>query len=254
MKMMAEGRENSYSLLGSGQSESTKPPANDAADAAATGDRTASSEAIYGLLEAGETTRVTFCHEVGDAFEVSRLIASFANAEGGLIMFGAQPPHVVAGCNTHLVERMYEEARQYLEPEPLVSFHTLTVDGRPLAALRVGPSNALVLSAGGAFMRQGNTVVAMSANELTRRVAKYATALNAKQVAAKSAPGVQDLEPIVRATLMPLARAIVQQTEIIERLHDDLAAAARIESRAKEWITSAVVGAVVGQFMAMIFG
>ncbi len=250
MKIMVEARDNTYPLLSAGASESTRTFSNDRPAA----HQTASSQAIYQLLEAGETARLTFCREVGDAFEVSRQIASMANADGGLILFGAQPPQTIIGCNTQLVERIYQEARHYLEPEPVVSFHTLTVDGKPLAALRVASSRALVLSAGGAFVRQSNTIVAMSADALTYRAAKLATALNAKQVAAKSVPSVQDLEPLVRATLMPLARAIVQQTEIIERLHDDLAAAAKLESRAKEWIISAVVGAFVGQFMAMIFG
>ncbi len=243
MKMMAETQDTSYPMPVVAPHRSNRAQQQSASDAA-----------IYKVLETGETNRVTFCAEVGDAFEMSRQIASFANAEGGLIVFGAVPPETIMGCNTQLVERIYEEARQYLEPEPMVSFHTLQVDGKPLAALKVGPSSALVLSAGGAFVREDATIVAMSADDLTQRAAKLATSLAGKQVAAKSNATPQELEPIVRATLMPLARAIVQQTEIIERLHDDLAAAARLDSRAKEWVISAVVGAVVAQVMTMMFG
>lgn len=184
------------------------------------------------------------------------MIAGFANAEGGLIVFGAQPPGVIVGCNVHLVERVYEEARGLLEPPPPSAFHTLTVDNKPLAAIKVGKSSTLVLSAGGAFVRREDEIVAMSANDLTALATKQAETLQRSQerIAAKSPTLVREIEPIVRATVTPLARAIVQQTQIIERLHDDLATAASFESRAKEWITSAIIGAVVAQFIAMIFG
>jgi hypothetical protein len=215
-----------------------------------------SSEAIHALLAAGETARVTFAPTVGDAFEVSRMIAGFANAEGGLILFGAQPPDMLLGCNVHLAERVYEEARDLLEPDPPSAFHTLVVDGKPLAAIKVGKAQAVVLSVGGAFVRRDGELVPMSAGDLTLLATKHAALMSSSQarIAAKTAPLAREIEPIVRATVTPLARAIVQQTEIIERLHDDLAAAARFESRAKEWFISAVVGAVVAQFLAMIFG
>ena len=255
MKIMAEARDNAHSQFTS----SWREPIDESTDGepeAALPTAQAASRAIYTLLETGETTRVTFAPSVGDAFEVSRMIAGFANADGGLILFGAQPPATILGCNTQLVERMFEDAQQYLEPNPVATLHTLAVDGKPLAAIKVRRSNVLVLSAGGAFVRREGTIVPMSEGDLTLLATKQAVVLsnNRMRIAAKSLPLAQELEPIVRATVTPLARAIVQQTELIERLHDDLAAASSFENRTKEWVISAVIGALVGQFVTIIFG
>ena len=210
---------------------------------------------VHRLLRRGENSRLAFAAEVHDPVALARLIAALANTAGGCILIGVEPPATIRKYELDRAEHAYHAALKHLSPQPRTELHVVQLGQHELAIVRVGHANRLILASGGAFRRNGSQTVPLTPAEITQLALQpVESGERSSALTAKSAPASGELEMLMRATLAPLARAIAEQTRIIERLQQDLAHEVSLQNRMKEWLAGAVLGAIVGQIVASIFG
>lgn len=185
-------------------------------------------------LEQGEGQQLEFKSRIRDPSHLASIIAGFANADGGVIVVGVREPSQVVGCDPRQLRPTYEAALSRLDPQPEAELEFVTADGKQLGVIKVQPSVVLVLSEGGAFVRREERNVPMSASEIAQLYARK--------------PGVstQDIEM--------LAAAIANQTGTIQELQQALERANSLSSRAVEWAVSGIIGAILGQLLALLIG
>ena len=156
---------------------------------------------ILDLLVAGESDTLEFKTALRDPPLLARLIASFANANGGKILVGVTEPPAVVGVDERQFRRVYEAALRLLEPETISTSLRFFDggDGLKVAAVEVGKSSELVLAQGSAFVRAGSMTRPMQWTQMLQRV-----------------PPAQP-----QVTLETLAKALEKQAVHLEKLSAD---------------------------------
>lgn len=156
---------------------------------------------ILDLLFAGESERLEFKTSLREPPLLARLIASFANANGGRILVGVTEPPEVVGVDEQQFRHVYEAALRLLEPSTLLTELKFLDggDGLKVAAVDVGKSSELVLAQGSAFVRMGSMTRPMQWTQMLKRV-----------------PPTQP-----QVTLETLAKAMETQTVHLEKLSAD---------------------------------
>lgn len=110
---------------------------------------------ILELIFAGESETLELKTSVRDPQLLSKLICSFANAQGGKIVIGVKEPPEVVGVDEALTRRVYEAVRKRLVPEPNTKLSFIDTEGQRVAVIDVERSNEIVLAEGSAFVRTG---------------------------------------------------------------------------------------------------
>lgn len=156
---------------------------------------------ILDLLLAGESETLEFKTSIREPSVLARLIASFANANGGRILVGVTEPPAVVGVDERQFRRVYEAALRLLEPSTLSTELKFLDggDGLKVAAIDVPKSSELVLAQGSAFVRAGSMTRPMQWTQMLQRV-----------------PPTQP-----QVTLETLAKALEKQAVHLEKLSAD---------------------------------
>ena len=156
---------------------------------------------ILELIFAGESETLEFKTALREPSLLARLMASFANANGGKILVGVTEPPAVVGVDEHQFRRVYEHALRLLDPGA-VATSLLFLDGGgglKVAAVEVEKSSQLVLVQGSAYVRIGAMTRPMQWTQMMRSV-----------------PSAQP-----QVTLETLAKALENQTNHLEKLSSD---------------------------------
>lgn len=181
-------------------------------------------EELRALIENGENERLELKAAIPSSEEIARHIASFANTDGGMIVFGVKEPAQVVGTNQHRVRAMTKAAEHYLSAQPAVSVSSFNLDGHPIVVAKVERSNDLIAASGGYYRRVGDRIRPLNANEI-----------RAHASSGKSPD----------AALGELSQAIASQTQIIDQLRSEFAKANSWPRKLGIPLGAAVVGAIL---------
>jgi predicted HTH transcriptional regulator len=112
------------------------------------------------LIRRGESQTVEFKTRVPDPARLARLIAAFANADGGTLFVGLGDRGEVLGGDLEATSRGFHAALSRLRNAPKVDLEAVVLDGKHVATITVANGDRLVLTEDGAFTRvQGRVEV-----------------------------------------------------------------------------------------------
>jgi predicted HTH transcriptional regulator len=163
---------------------------------------------------------------------LARLIAAFANTDGGLLIVGVREPDEIAGVDPKQFQRLYESALKRLNATPDISFEIVEVDGKQIAVISIEKSNELILSNEGAFQRVGESVRPMTSSSISTALARL-----------NSEPSENNA----------IAEGIATLTTMVEELQQQLVYANSFRGQARNYIVSGLVGAIFGLILTLLF-
>jgi hypothetical protein len=184
------------------------------------------------LLKQPESATLEFKRYTIDQSVAAKILASFANSQGGYLIVGVDEHVGVVGCDLKGLRRVIDEALQKINPPAQVSMHEVQIDGKGVALVRVEPSSELVMAEAGAFIRVGEVTRPMLAEQILQR---YRTS---------RPPENPDV----------LAEAISRQTVLIETLRITIEKSSGWKAKAQDYLVGGVIGAVLGVIATKIFG
>lgn len=148
------------------------------------------SEFELSQLFGPESVKVEYKYVVPPPKSLARLIASFANTEGGKIIFGVKdgPKPTVVGLPEDLAAwAVIQPALEHLRPRPLVSFSDDEINGKPIFILNIQKYPGPVSTDDNLYyIRKGTTTELVKASDVSHQ-AEQGTAKYSKvnQVLAK---------------------------------------------------------------------
>ena len=188
---------------------------------------------VQRFLREGEGMTVEFKVGAPEPNVLARLIGGFANTSGGVILLGIEDRGEIVGCDIARANRNYRAALELLSTIPDTEFHDVRIANKAIALIEVAKSDGPVLVNGGAYVRVGSQTQVMTSAEMLLLFER------AKRPS---------------HTLESLAEGITQQTQIIEKLRQELLESGSFKNRIKEWLISGVIGAVLGWVVTKILG
>ncbi|GAB4018082.1 ATP-binding protein [Spirosoma migulaei] len=95
------------------------------------------------LISQGEHTRLEFKRQLSAADRIARTLAAFANTSGGTILIGVADNGNIVGVSSEFreIEKIEKATDQLVEPALLVSYETITPDGRIVLIINVKESD-----------------------------------------------------------------------------------------------------------------
>lgn len=181
------------------------------------------SEELRSLISQGENDSLELKAEVPHPQLIARYFASFANTNGGHIVFGVQEPSKIVGVDVARAKRAIEFALTKVDPKPAVAFETVVIDGHSLVVMSVQRSVALVSAYGGYYRRVGDSTQPLSAEEIRAHALSDST---------------------IEKALADLSALAAKQTETIDSLREEFTSANSLPKK----LLIAAVGAVFGAF------
>ena len=182
------------------------------------------------LIEQGESETVEFKTAIRNPSMLSQNLSAFANSAGGTLLVGIQEPDILVGADEQHVVRLLERSTKQLSSPVDVQVQTFILEQKPVVALTVQPSQEIVFSNGQALGRVGTMVQALTSSQVSSKLAKT--------------PTPRDIEV--------LADAIAKQTQIIQKLRDDLRESNSLKSKVKDWLIGGIIGAVIGFLLSLL--
>jgi predicted HTH transcriptional regulator len=122
---------------------------------------------IEALIAGGESQTVEFKAKLPPPRIVARVISSFANTEGGVIVFGIREPNIISGIPPELFGELYSRAIEKITGDVQTSEQVINIDGKSIGVIQVGKSADLVGTDEGYFMRFGEADKQLTAEELS---------------------------------------------------------------------------------------
>ncbi|HMV87166.1 MAG TPA: ATP-binding protein [Blastocatellia bacterium] len=184
-------------------------------------------EEINKLIAQGEGIRFELKASIPHPDIIARHISSFANTEGGLVIFGVEEPAKVVGVDEVSLRKSVENAQRRINGETECKLDFTDYDGKRLGLLSVMPSKGIVAASGAYYKRIGESIRPITADELRAHLTQNATPDTA---------------------ITELTNAVSQQSKTIEQLRDDFQKA---NSPIKK-ILLTLGGAAGGQILKMI--
>jgi hypothetical protein len=208
---------------------------------------TLTTDAVREMLSQPEGAHLEF--KLGNsilknAAHLAPTVAGFANADGGVVLFGHGGRFVRARFGEETpgvddvsaalrgIDRVLSEVS--LRPDAEVSVHE--IDGKKLIALEIKRGkHAPYLGAGSAVRRAGDRLVPLSVEELERHI---------------SSGGHDE----TRKMLDGLLRAVTEQSALIAVLRRELAAATSAKRQWQYGLVFVLIGALVSVATALLLG
>jgi predicted HTH transcriptional regulator len=189
-----------------------------------------SVDLIQQFIVHGEGADVEFKTVVREPSLLARIIASFANAEGGFILVGVREPGEIIGTDMRLLTRMYDATLPLLSPRPQCTVKEMVVDGKVVGVIAVQASDSLVFAEGSAFVRVANGSMVMTPD----RIMALLTSATRK-------PSLADL-----------AKTIADQSKKIDKLTKELKEAGSFKERMKDYLLGGAIGWAIGMIPQVI--
>lgn len=163
-------------------------------------------------LFAGESATLEFKTSIREPSILARLVAAFANANGGTVLIGVSEPPEVVGVEPEVIQKLYKAALRQIEPSTVrTSLRIIDGgDGMKVAAIDVEKSPQLVLCQGGAYIRSGTLTRAMGQPEILQMLTQIPPVT----------PTSPHLQPQLtsQATLQTLAQSLAGHTAYLEEI------------------------------------
>jgi predicted HTH transcriptional regulator len=193
-------------------------------------------QSLEQLISRGEGQSLDFKAAVPSPEHLARLIAAFANSGGGTILLGAREDGSTPGVLRSDVEDALRSAIQRLTPPPEVLLTTVPASwGQPVARIDVAEEpTGPVAAPDGLFRRYNGRIEALPADTIRERALNTVTS---------------DLQKIVT----PLASTLESLTQRMLDLERQVAAAQGWKRRLPDILLGAVISAVLGLILALLF-
>lgn len=204
-------------------------------------------------LFAGESETLEFKTSIREPSVLARLVAAFANANGGTILIGVSEPPEVVGVEPDVIRNLYKAALRQIEPSTVSTSLRMIDggDGMTVAAINIEKSSQLVLCQGGAYIRAGTLTRAMRQPEILQMLTQIPP----------TTPTSSHLQPQLtsQATLETIAKSLAEHTACLEEisthnkeLKDELKKANAPATKWKERAYGFVFGVVASLVAAAI--
>ena len=167
-----------------------------------------------------------------DTRQLSQILASFANTNGGTLLIGVQKPDRTVGCKASRMRRLFLATLENLRPPINPEFLAIQTQEGWVVAISVERQSELVIASGGAFKRTADRIEAMTVDEIMSRLTSDDTNLS----------------------MHSLAEAIAGQTEMIATLQAELQNANSFKSKLQDFIIGGLIGAVMGTIATLLIG
>ena len=128
------------------------------------------TEQITTLTASGESETLEFKKTTGTRREAVMTVCAFLNHSGGQVLFGVRPDGTVAGqqVGERTIEELSAELRR-IDPPAFPTVERVPVDGREVIVVSTGQGASRPYTyRGAAYLRVGNTTLAMPADEYKR--------------------------------------------------------------------------------------
>lgn len=157
------------------------------------------------------------------AKELARLIASFANADGGTIIVGLREDFTIVGVpEDTAVQNIVEETSYFLTPRPLMKYRFVEVEGKRIFIITVQKNQGPILSEDNRYyVRKGDASVLMEEN----LIAGLATAVPSIKPNILSSLGVKEPAPETvedTSKFTKLVHEKLEETKNISKLYEIL--------------------------------
>ena len=213
------------------------------------------AEQIRSFIRGGENQKVEFKRDIKDRSILGQLIASFANADGGVIIVGVQEPEEVVGADTNRLASLFNAALARTTPRPNAKFDTVDIDDKALGIISVEPAEVIVISERGAFVRSGAASRAMSPSEIFAKVPKQTDDIQTQlKVMAEALAANTSMIEQQQNTINEQSDLVRQQTATIERLRQQLQEAARLRNKIPDYIWGGIFGVIITVIASLLFG
>ena len=120
------------------------------------------TENLKRIIAEGESVEVELKQSFHSVQEIARLIAAFANTQGGLLILGVKDDGTVEGIkeNLDLVQQKISQANAIIHPAPLVNVEIHTIDHKKTIIVIVHKADSSVFHSveGVIYVRLGSTV------------------------------------------------------------------------------------------------
>jgi len=179
---------------------------------------------IQQLVAKGESECLELKASVPPADIIARHIASFANTQGGVLLFGIREPQQIVGVDETRLRRAIDETKRLLSGTVDMSLEVVSVDGRSVGALLVRQASGIVGACGGYYRRVGDSTRPLTAGEIRSHLSTARSSDTA---------------------LSELSQAVARQTQLIEQLRDAFHRANSPWKKVGIGIGGAIIGALL---------
>jgi ATP-dependent DNA helicase RecG len=196
-------------------------------------------ETVRELIKQGESERVEFKSSLRDLSILVKNVSALANTHGGTILVGIQGPNKIVGTDPNQVIQLVERSRNALSPAIDLDVTIVIIDNKSVAVISVPESPEIVLANGMALKRLGDHNLPLTPTEI-----------------AKKLPPESDGNKIDRLTdaVSKLTDTVEQQSQTIVELQKQQEADRSFRSKAKEYLISGIVGALLGGIFTKLLG
>ncbi len=182
---------------------------------------------IFNIIERGEDNETEYLPSNVTPRNLSKVICSFANANGGYIALGVlENGNYIQGIDEELANVTLQKARDLLSNVALDASYHRVRGPQSVFLIKVEKSSSLSTCHEGAYMRDGVTIRPMSVEEIKR-------ASNQNSL---------DTEIIIQT--------LAEQTELIEKLRNEQTKNNSLKSKAIDYLVGGLVGAVLGALIS----
>ncbi len=195
------------------------------------------------LLSQGESGTLEFRRSLRTPDEMARIMAAFANAEGGKLILGvaekSSTPRHVEGCDAAVMRKLFDAAVGVLQPPPHAEFKEITQGNEQVVVISVAKATQPVSLHGAVYRRYTDQVRTISAEDLKDILS-----------GGKSAQGNGNSQSNI--SLNHLATMLADSSKQIERLEQNLQQQQSLSKRLPEWVISAVVGIILSEVSKLL--
>ena len=130
-----------------------------------------SNDNISLILQAGESNTVEFKTRVsGSPNSLPKIISAFANAEGGVIIFGYDERRKLADGITNNDLEVLRKVIRANSLEGICYTYTVQYKGKTLAVVQVEKSKSIIIAGGGAYIRNGAETTPLASKDVISRI------------------------------------------------------------------------------------
>lgn len=190
-----------------------------------------SDQQLRDLIAAGENEKVEFKSRVAHPDLLARLLAAFANTEGGTILIGVDERTGIVGCSSQQMMRVFNAAIRRLKDGSHSSMYFHRIEGKEVAVISVAKAPRVVSTTEGMFVRRGEAISAMTADEIRARL--------------RPSEGREE-------KVDQLIVTVTELTKSNQELRDMIIESNSWRSKSKDYVIGGAVGAALGFLLSLL--
>lgn len=189
------------------------------------------NEEIAKLIQQGDNDQVEFRHHTGGPNLLSKIISSFANAEGGKLIIGVNEKGKILGCKKEFVMETFTKAKEKLIPCPAIAIEFIELENKLVAIISIEKNEKIVASSLGVFKRTDHSDEMMVTEEIMTRELTAATG--------------DDFKETVEVMAKQIAQLTISLEESVKRYNDKN----KLSRKILEWIACGIIGIILSMII-----